>query len=497
MSSLRQFKATDLFNFNAINLDSLTETYNISFYLSYLARWPDLFSVQCTPSSTLMAYVMGKAEGTGTDWHGHVTAITVAPEYRRLGLAQGMMALLERVSEYPYDGYFVDLFVRRSNKVAIEMYTQLGYSIYRTVNKYYNGETTEDAFGKPHTQRLKRLICSCGVTHGHSCGRLTYSVSMLGIPEIDRLVCLELNQDDLAQLVTGDYFYEQQQQQWRHQLSQERDDMLKDSIQAQSPDSIPTLTKYGRYVRTLPGDIASLLNLIHDFTEDRDVTENTMDIIIEYIIPRLYSLRIVRRCIRPQDLKKILSRCPNSLRRLSIEAIVLNDSEEFLVEEEVEGIESQSWTGEELKYLKIKDRGNSPRPIAFWQWLLRRCKHLESIWAVGVDGLTTTLAEEMLGMPNLDKIHIDTGLFAYDDDDLANKDFAAILSSSLKGWRVIETQSHIPFDEISKRALFKHLQLGYIANHKSVDIVGLEMSLESELDILQGLKNLRELHVEV
>ncbi|KAF8959666.1 N(alpha)-acetyltransferase 20, NatB catalytic subunit [Entomortierella lignicola] len=120
--------------------------YNISFYLSYLARWPDLFSVQCTPSSTLMAYVMGKAEGTGTDWHGHVTAITVAPEYRRLGLAQGMMDLLERVSEYPYDGYFVDLFVRRSNKVAIEMYTQLGYSIYRTVRGYYNGDTTEDAF---------------------------------------------------------------------------------------------------------------------------------------------------------------------------------------------------------------------------------------------------------------------------------------------------------------------------------------------------------------
>jgi N-terminal acetyltransferase B complex catalytic subunit len=96
-----------------------------------------------------MAYVMGKAEGKGTDWHGHVTAITVAPEYRRLGLAQGMMDLLERVSEYPYDGYFVDLFVRRSNKVAIDFYTQLGYSIYRTVAGYYNGETeNEDAFGK-------------------------------------------------------------------------------------------------------------------------------------------------------------------------------------------------------------------------------------------------------------------------------------------------------------------------------------------------------------
>jgi N-terminal acetyltransferase B complex catalytic subunit len=42
---------------------------------------------------------MGKAEGRGKEWHGHVTAITVAPEYRRLGLAYGMMNLLENVSD--------------------------------------------------------------------------------------------------------------------------------------------------------------------------------------------------------------------------------------------------------------------------------------------------------------------------------------------------------------------------------------------------------------
>ncbi|KAG0243779.1 N(alpha)-acetyltransferase 20, NatB catalytic subunit [Actinomortierella wolfii] len=141
-----------------VNLDSLTETYNISFYLSYLARWPDLFSVQCTPSETLMAYVMGKAEGKGTDWHGHVTAITVAPEYRRLGLAEGMMNLLESVSEQTYDGYFVDLFVRRSNRVAIDMYKRFGYSVYRTVVNYYQGDNVEDAFDmrKPLKRDVKR-----------------------------------------------------------------------------------------------------------------------------------------------------------------------------------------------------------------------------------------------------------------------------------------------------------------------------------------------------
>lgn len=42
---------------------------------------------------------MGKAEGHGTNWHGHVTALTVSPDYRRLGLAATLMQFLEDVSE--------------------------------------------------------------------------------------------------------------------------------------------------------------------------------------------------------------------------------------------------------------------------------------------------------------------------------------------------------------------------------------------------------------
>ena len=43
---------------------------------------------------------MGKAEGEGTNWHGHVTALTIAPEYRRLGLGRQLMAELEDISEH-------------------------------------------------------------------------------------------------------------------------------------------------------------------------------------------------------------------------------------------------------------------------------------------------------------------------------------------------------------------------------------------------------------
>lgn len=76
------------------------------------------------------------------EWHGHVTAVTVAPEYRKQGLAKLLMNYLERVSEN-HRGFFVDLFVRASNNVAIGMYKKLGYNIYRTVNKYYSSSLDE------------------------------------------------------------------------------------------------------------------------------------------------------------------------------------------------------------------------------------------------------------------------------------------------------------------------------------------------------------------
>lgn len=55
------------------------------------------------------------------------------------------------VSSCRKGGFFVDLFVRVSNQVAVNMYKRLGYSVYRTVIEYYsasNGEPDEDAYGE-------------------------------------------------------------------------------------------------------------------------------------------------------------------------------------------------------------------------------------------------------------------------------------------------------------------------------------------------------------
>lgn len=59
------------------------------------------------------------------------------------------MDYLEEVTYKRHNGWFVDLFVRPSNVIAVNMYKGLGYIVYRTVLGYYSGgsdSTTEDAY---------------------------------------------------------------------------------------------------------------------------------------------------------------------------------------------------------------------------------------------------------------------------------------------------------------------------------------------------------------
>ena len=106
---------------------------------------------------------MGKAEGSGENWHGHVTAVTCSPQHRRLGLAASLMASLEEISEKKRC-YFVDLFVRVSNQVAITMYKNLGYTVYRTVLQYYRYKK----FDIEYLIRPKNTVVCCIFGSSHS-----------------------------------------------------------------------------------------------------------------------------------------------------------------------------------------------------------------------------------------------------------------------------------------------------------------------------------------
>lgn len=151
MTSLRPFSALDVFAFNPTNLDPLTETYDLNFYFSYLARWPHLFSVAEGQDGTLDAYIMGKLESSPSylatsahylPYHAHITALTVSPASRRLGLARVLSALISSAGD-EYNAYFVDLFVRKSNIIAQALYKGLGYSVFRVVKNYYSDDPSD------------------------------------------------------------------------------------------------------------------------------------------------------------------------------------------------------------------------------------------------------------------------------------------------------------------------------------------------------------------
>jgi N-terminal acetyltransferase B complex catalytic subunit len=133
--------------------------YRASFYLEYCALWPDYSCVVTNPNETkIIAYgkpddlghitqrlranasleiiVMGKHEPPEPhpQHHGHVTALSISPPYRSLGLARKLMSFLEvRSGPEGWNTWFLDLFVRCNNHRAIDMYESLGYSIYRRV----------------------------------------------------------------------------------------------------------------------------------------------------------------------------------------------------------------------------------------------------------------------------------------------------------------------------------------------------------------------------
>lgn len=96
-------------------------------------------------------------------WHAHITAITIAPEARRLGIGKLLSEHLEAAAD-ANDAWFIDLFVRVTNYRAIAFYESMGYSVFRVVKEYYGDHSTdptqscEDAYDmrKPMKRDVKR-----------------------------------------------------------------------------------------------------------------------------------------------------------------------------------------------------------------------------------------------------------------------------------------------------------------------------------------------------
>ncbi|KAI3388584.1 hypothetical protein SNEBB_003797 [Seison nebaliae] len=137
----RQLKLTDLYDFALINIDKFTETFSLQFYLHYVFEWPEFQRTMEDLSGNITGYIIGKVEDEPL--HGHVTALTVAPPFRREGIAKDLMNDLEIRSKKEVAS-FVDLYVRATNERAIDMYEKLAYEKTNLLKNYYVNSKMQD-----------------------------------------------------------------------------------------------------------------------------------------------------------------------------------------------------------------------------------------------------------------------------------------------------------------------------------------------------------------
>ncbi|KAH8255498.1 hypothetical protein KR038_004740 [Drosophila bunnanda] len=147
MTTLRLFQLEDMFKFNHIVFDPLVEVYSLPFVLPKILQYPDLVLAAVAPGDRLMGFILGTRIvdskepiiGDGKRQsanHGHISALAVAPEFRRLGLGTRLMESMRQLLDRYRDPY-LDLFVRQKNLSAISLYETLGYVKYRWLPQYY------------------------------------------------------------------------------------------------------------------------------------------------------------------------------------------------------------------------------------------------------------------------------------------------------------------------------------------------------------------------
>jgi len=142
MTSFREMRFDDLFKINSLVFDALTEVYSLTFFVKHFLEFPGLSQIAIAPGpdGRPMGYIFGQYQvKRNQDPYGHVAALTVSPEYRRLGLATSLMDFFFMVSDLKGASY-VNLFMRISNRAAYQLYTSLGYAHRQTFLDYYPDE---------------------------------------------------------------------------------------------------------------------------------------------------------------------------------------------------------------------------------------------------------------------------------------------------------------------------------------------------------------------
>lgn len=144
----------DILSLDMTNLDGRTENFSFGYYLKYLLDHSlDFFTARTMYemvgltdmiyTAPVLGYVFGKRE-MKEKLCLHLSGLSVCPTHRKSKIGFSLMRMFE-TNGNSYHAWFVDLFVRESNKAAIAFYGKYGYTAYRTIYRYYC-QPCENAF---------------------------------------------------------------------------------------------------------------------------------------------------------------------------------------------------------------------------------------------------------------------------------------------------------------------------------------------------------------
>ncbi|XP_012302331.1 N-alpha-acetyltransferase 11 [Aotus nancymaae] len=144
--NVRNARPDDLMNMQHCNLLCLPENYQMKYYLYHGLSWPQLSYIAEDEDGKTVGYVLAKMEEDPDDVpHGHITSLAVKRSHRRLGLAQKLMDQASRAMIENFNAKYVSLHVRKSNRAALHLYSNiLNFQVSEVEPKYY--ADGEDAY---------------------------------------------------------------------------------------------------------------------------------------------------------------------------------------------------------------------------------------------------------------------------------------------------------------------------------------------------------------
>ncbi|MBA7567288.1 hypothetical protein ES708_08997 [subsurface metagenome] len=168
---LRPCQTSDISTVMQINETTLPENYPLFFYEQILERYPEAFTLAYLKENPdiIVGYIMWRVErgpsAFGLEYvkKGHLVSLAVLKEYRRQGVAHGLLnKSMEMILQYGVDEYVLE--VRVSNTGALNLYANFHqFETIKIVSHYYRDG--EDAFYMchKHDERGRYVFGSTGM----------------------------------------------------------------------------------------------------------------------------------------------------------------------------------------------------------------------------------------------------------------------------------------------------------------------------------------------